>query len=153
MQTPVRTNDLLNALHHITLPSSGPELAKGFPGMLLRRNAAAEQRLMDPDDGVPSQETASAEGAASGPRIEGDTASRAEAGFLAGDDYYVAKEQLITDEQILLRILGFELNVASPHKYILNLCRLLRCSRPLIQLAICLVRTPIQLTISLMSRS
>ena len=141
LQTPVRTNDLLNALHYILQPSSGPELAHAFHGMLLRRTTPAEQSLVEQhDNGVPRQDLESAEGPTPVPHAKDNAATRAETGFLAGDDYYAAKEQLITDEQILLRILCFDLNVESPHKYLLNLCRLLQCSQALNQLAVCLVR-------------
>ena len=134
----MRTNDLLNALHYILQSSNGRELCKAFPGLLLSRKGTAEQQR--------DEDTASADAAnptavlASSPETGGNAANKAEMGFLAGDDYYMAKEQLITDEQILLRILCFQMNVDSPQKYLLNLCRLLQCSQPLIQLAVCLVR-------------
>ncbi len=136
----MRTNDLLNALHYILQSSNGPELSEAFPGLLLNRKITAEQQR---DEDTASANAANpTEAASNSPETGEDAASRAELGFLAGDDYYMAKEQLITDEQILLRILCFQMNVDSPQKYLLNLCRLLQCSQPLIQLAVCLVRTP-----------
>ncbi|CAL5224658.1 g7377 [Coccomyxa viridis] len=136
-ETPVRTNDLLNALHYILQPRNGPELCEAFPGLLLSMRVTAEQQR----DGDPAPIDAAhpTEAPANFPETDEKSASRAEMGFLAGDDYYMAKEQLITDEQILLRILCFQMNVESPQKYLLNVCRLLQCSQPLIQLAVCLV--------------
>ena len=133
----MRTNDLLNALHYILQPSNGPELSKAFPGLLLSSGVTAEQQR---DEVTMVDAATSVEAAAPIPGTAENAPSRAEMGFLAGDDYYVAKEQLITDEQILLRILCFEMNVDSPQKYLLNLCRLLQCSQPVIRLAVCLVR-------------
>lgn len=135
----MRTNDLLNALHYILQPSNGLELSKAFPGLLLSRGAPAEQQH-DEDTAIAAAQ--SVEASAPLPGTAENAASVAEIGFLAGDDYYTAKERLITDEQILLRILCFEMDVDSPQKYLLNLCRLLQCSQPLIQLAVCLVRAP-----------
>ncbi len=148
MQTPVRTNDLLNALHYILHSSKSPELAKAFPGLLLSQNGTAEQSSVTEDergDAVPLHNPDSVETAADTPHAEDNSNSRAEMGLLAGDDYYRAKEQLITDEQILLRILCFEMNVEHPHKYLLNICRLLQCGQPLIHLAVCLVKDPMML--------
>ena len=145
MQTPVRTNDLLNALHYILQSSKSPEVAKAFPGLLLSQNGTAEQSPVREDergDAVPLHNPDSAETAAAAPHAEDNPNSRAEI-FLAGDDYYRAKAQLITDEQILLRVLCFEMNVEHPHKYLLNICRLLQCGQPLIQLAVCLVKDPL----------
>jgi hypothetical protein len=58
---------------------------------------------------------------------------------LAGEQYYAAKDQLIMDEQLLLRILRFQIHVEHPHKFLLNMCHVLRCSQPLASLALCLV--------------
>ena len=134
----MRTNDLLNALHYILQPRNGPELCEAFPGLLLNMRVTAEQQR----DGDPAPIDAAhpTEAPANFPETDEKSSSRAEMGFLAGDDYYMAKEQLITGEQILLRILCFQMNVESPQKYLLNVCRLLQCSQPLIQLAVCLVR-------------
>ena len=139
MQTPVRTNDLLNALQYILHPCNSRELAQAFPGLLLHQQSAVfDNSTSQPDEhGEPAQLHSPKEYAS---QAEGSSGSRLQKGLLAGDDYYAAKEQLITDEQILLRILCFEITVEHPHKYLLNLCSVLHCKKPLIQLALCLVR-------------
>ena len=137
LQTPVRTNDLLNALHYILQPSNGPVLADAFPGRLLSREVTAEQLPHRQQDTM--QDSDPAERAAPTTDAENNSGRQADVDLLAGDGYYTAKEQLITDEQILLRVLCFAMSVESPHKYILNLCHLLQCSQPLIQLAVCMV--------------
>lgn len=139
VQTPVRTNDLLNALQYILQPCNSRELAQAFPGLLLHRQSAAIDHSASQRDehGEPAQMHSPKESAS---QAEGSSGSRLQKGLLAGDDYYAAKEQLITDEQILLRILCFEITVEHPHKYLLNLCSVLQCEKPLIQLALCLVR-------------
>ena len=138
VQTPVRTNDLLNALQYILDPGNKPELTKAFPGLLL-----SQQRTADPKADKQHEQEFAILLAASSPAADAADASVSnlpQPGLLAGDDYYRAKEQLITDEQILLRILRFEINVEHPHKYLLNICRTLQCGQPLTQLALCLVR-------------
>jgi hypothetical protein len=45
--------------------------------------------------------------------------------IVVGDDYYAAKEQLFVTEQVVLRIMRFQLEVEQPHKYLFNFCRLL----------------------------
>ena len=137
-QTPVRTNDLLNALQYILDPSNRPELTKAFPGLLL-----SQQHTADPRTDKQHEQESAVHLSASSPAANAadDSASNLpQLGLLAGDDYYRAKEQLITDEQILLRMLRFEINVEHPHKYLLNICRTLQCGQPLTQLALCLVR-------------
>ena len=138
MQTPVRTNDLLNALQYVLDPGNRPDLIKAFPGLLLSQQHAADPKA----DKQHEQEPAVLSAASSPAASAGDesASSLPQLGLLAGDDYYRAKEQLITDEQILLRILRFEINVEHPHKYLLNICRTLQCGQPLTQLALCLVR-------------
>lgn len=143
-QTPVRTNDLLNALQYVLQPGNSRELAEAFPGLLLSQQTTADQSASNQpqhDTAVPSEQPTSATARAdnNASRSRAGTAIP-EMGLLAGDDYYRAKEQLITDEQILLRILCFQMNIEHPHKYLLNICRLLQCGQPVTQLALCLVR-------------
>ncbi len=125
MQSPVRTNDLLNAVRYVTSPRDSSALAAAFPS------------LLDSDTPVSGTmaEAHQPEGSANG-SIE----QVPRPGFLAGDEYYAAKDQLIIDEQILLRVLRFEISIQHAHKYLLNMCHVLRCSQPLAQMALCLVR-------------
>ncbi len=125
LQSPVRTNDLLNAVRFVTSPQDSTALAGAFPGLSVSDTSASGT------GSEPHQPAGDANGSASNaPR----------AGFLAGDDYYAAKDQLIMDEQLLLRVLRFEIAVQHAHKYLLNMCHVLRCSQPLAQMATCLVR-------------
>ena len=138
VQTPVRTNDLLNALQHILDPGNRPDLTKAFPGFVLSQQHAADP-ITDRQHEQESPVGLAASSPAASPADE-SASSLLQPGLLAGDDYYRAKEQLITDEQIVLRILRFEINVEHPHKYLLNICRSLQSGQPLTQLALCLVR-------------
>ena len=148
MQTPVRTNDLLNALQYVLDPGNRPELTKAFPGVLLSQLCTADSKTdkqhQQESDAILLAASSSATSAA-----DESASSLPQPGLLAGDDYYRAKEQLITDEQILLRLLRFEINVEHPHKYLLNICRTLQCGQPLTQLALCLVRPLHILSVSL----
>lgn len=120
MQSPVRTNDLLNTVQYVTRSQDSSAFLRAFPGLVI--------------SGSPSisavQDESRDEGTVHAPR----------SGFLAGDQYYTAKDQLIMDEQILLRVLRFEIGVEHAHKYLLNMCQILQSNEPLAQLATCLVR-------------
>ena len=129
-QTPLRTNDLVNAVEYISRPNDTTRLYQAFPELLprhARQDATGGRQSEQPQ----SHASASAEPA-------GEAAP--EGGFLAGEAYYAVKEQLISDEQVLLRTLRFQLALEHPHKHLLSMCRLLSCSQPLTQLATCLVR-------------
>lgn len=60
---------------------------------------------------------------------------QSDCGVLVADLYYRAKEQLLKHEQTLLRALGFQISVLHPHKYLLNYCNTMKCSRALAQLS------------------
>lgn len=125
MQSPVRTNDLLNAVRYVTSPQDTSALAAAFPGLLVSEASTSGT----------TAETCQPDRSANGSAEQAPSS-----GFLAGDEYYAAKDQLIMDEQILLRVLRFEISVQHAHKYLLNMCQLLRCSQPVAQMALCLVR-------------
>ena len=125
MQSPVRTNDLLNAVRYVTNPQESSALGAAFP-VLLDPDASMSGTMAE----TPQLDRSANDSAEQAPR----------SGFLAGDEYYAAKDQLIMDEQILLRVLRFEISVQHAHKYLLNFCHVLRCSQPLAQMALCLVR-------------
>lgn len=132
MQTPLRTNDLLNAVVYIFRPDDATRLHQAFPELL---PSHAQQVAPDAEQATQGLSYASASAEPTGEAAP-------EGGFLAGQAYYAMKEQLISDEQVLLRVLRFQLALEHPHKHLLNMCRLLCCSRPLTQLATCLVRAP-----------
>ncbi|CAL8464590.1 g4125 [Coccomyxa elongata] len=123
-ESPVRTNDLLNAVRYVTSPRDSSALAVAFPSLLVSDASASGT----------TAETHQPDGIANG-----SLEQVPRPGFLAGDEYYAAKDQLIMDEQILLRVLRFEISVQHAHKYLLNMCHVLRCSQPLAQMALCLV--------------
>ena len=127
MQTPLRTNDLLNATKYVSTPDDNAALQRAFPGLLAASQPTSAQAVGA--SGMPAD-------------VDTDTAAAPEGGFLAGDAYYSAKDQLIMDEQVLLRVLRFSISIEHPHKYLLNMCRLLGCSQPLAHLATCLVSVP-----------
>ena len=127
MQTPLRTNDLLNAIKYVFTPDDSSSLQRSFPGLLAP---------MQPSPGQ-------ADGASAD--TEAESAAAPEGGYLAGDAYYAAKDRLIMDEQVLLRVLRFSISIEHPHKYLLNMCRLLGCSQPLAHLATCLVGAQVDL--------
>jgi hypothetical protein len=130
VQSPVRTNDLLNAVRYVTSPQDSTALAQAFPGL----------QIIDTSASSTATESSQPAGDANAADANGLAASGPRAGFLAGDEYYAAKDQLIIDEQLLLRLLRFEVGVQHAHKYLLNMCHVLGCSQPLAQMATCLVR-------------
>jgi hypothetical protein len=48
---------------------------------------------------------------------------------LVADDYYRAKQALITAEQVLLRVLHFQVDIQVPHKPLLHYCSTLRLTQ------------------------
>lgn len=121
MQSPVRTNDLLNAGRYLAHATDRQLIEAAFPGL------QSKQPLSDAVHAQLSIDVAT------------DTQSFSNATFLAGNEYYAAKDQLIMDEQTLLRVVGFDIHVIHPHRFLLNMCHVLRCSQQLTQLALCLV--------------
>lgn len=59
--------------------------------------------------------------------------------FLVGDSYYAAKAQLIADEQLLLRLLHFNIYVEQPHKYAYCLAKVWQSSNKVLRLATCIL--------------
>jgi hypothetical protein len=141
----LRTNDLLNAVEYLARPDDSRELQRAFPHLLRAPQADDAPPAAGQQPGLPAHAAGPAtEAAAAGPATAAAAAVAAapSGGFLAGEAYYSAKEQLIWDEQVLLRVLRFQLCVEHPHRVLLNLCRALRCSAPLARLATCLVCAP-----------
>ena len=67
-------------------------------------------------------------------------------GALAGAAYYEAKQQLVHNEQLVLRSIHFNISVEQPHRWLLNFCRGLRCPAQLTQLALCLLNDAVCVT-------
>lgn len=65
---------------------------------------------------------------------------------LVGEQYYARKQQLIMDEQSLLRAIDFNIVVQHPHKYLLNFAQTIQASRDVTQLAVCLLNDSLSLT-------
>lgn len=129
----MRTNDLLNTVQYVTNTQDSSAILRAFPGFLIPGSPSIRAALDESRD----------KGTRHAPR----------SGFLAGDHYYAAKDQLIMDEQILLRVLHFEIGVEHAHKYLLNMCQVLQSNEALAQLATCLVRISLNLQNSECSRS
>jgi len=66
-----------------------------------------------------------------------------EFGAIVGQEYYALKETLITDEQILLRTINFEIVVEHPHKYLFNFGKLINAKFSLIQMAVSILNDSI----------
>jgi hypothetical protein len=66
--------------------------------------------------------------------------------IVVGDEYYAAKEQLFVTEQVVLRVMRFQLEVEQPHKYLLNLCRLLDVQQQLAAAAVAVLNDAIAYT-------
>ena len=62
---------------------------------------------------------------------------------IVGQPYYALKQTLITDEQVLLRTISFEIVVEHPHKYLLNFGKLMDAKHSLIQMAISILNDSI----------
>lgn len=65
---------------------------------------------------------------------------------LVGEQYYSRKQQLILDEQSLLRAIDFNIVVQHPHKYLLNFAKTVQASCNVVQLAICLLNDSLVFT-------
>eukprot|EP00884_Botryococcus_braunii_P008655 jgi/Botrbrau1/17791/Bobra.0127s0042.2 len=60
-------------------------------------------------------------------------------GILVDKEYYAAKDVLIMDEQVLLRVTNFDLCFQHPHKYLFNYARTLGSSGAMVRIALGLV--------------
>ena len=116
MQAPVRTNDLLNAVRHVDMCSEAGSLAG-------QASPPIELSMI------------------SIIRKEGTTAS-----VLVGEEYYAAKQTLISQEQVLLRLMHFNLVVDHPQRYLLNYAHTLQCRPEMLQLAMCLLNDSLRTT-------
>lgn len=65
---------------------------------------------------------------------------------IVGQEYYALKETLITDEQLLLRTINFDIVVEHPHKYLFNFGKLINAKFKLIQMAVSILNDSIVLT-------
>lgn len=76
--------------------------------------------------------------------VSGSPVSKSPAfGAIVGQEYYALKESLITDEQILLRTINFEIVVEHPHKYLFNFGKLINAKCSLIQIAVSILNDSI----------
>jgi len=66
--------------------------------------------------------------------------------IVVGDEYYAAKEQLFVAEQVVLRLMRFELGVEQPHKHLFNFCRLLGLQQEQSAAAVCVLNDGIAYT-------
>lgn len=66
--------------------------------------------------------------------------------IVVGDNYYAAKEQLFVAEQVVLRLMRFELGVEQPHKHLFNFCRLLGLQQEQSAAAVCVLNDGIAYT-------
>ena len=72
---------------------------------------------------------------------------RVKAPVLVGDDYYAAKQTLITQEAELLRLMRFDILTEHPHKFLFNYAHTLQCQPCVLQLALCLVNDSLRFTL------
>lgn len=72
--------------------------------------------------------------------------SKAAQTLLVGDAYYAAKDQLIQQEQVLLRWLSFDLCIDHPYRYILNCANAAGCSNTVVATALSLLNESLVLT-------
>lgn len=113
LQASLRTNDLVNAVGYL---NSQPANAWG---------QGAIGALCKPGSTGTSDDQQAAE------------ASAGQFEMLVGEAYYTAKAQLITDEQVLLRVMQFDIGVEQPHKYLLCFSKTLRAPQEVVRLATC----------------
>lgn len=62
---------------------------------------------------------------------------------VVGSVYRATKNQLLTDEQVLLRLTQFEMVAPQPHKYLLAYAAAANCSRQAARMATCLLNDAI----------
>jgi hypothetical protein len=65
---------------------------------------------------------------------------------VVGDQYYAAKDRLFAAEQVVLRLMSFQLGVDQPHKHLLNFCKLLGASRTATAAAVCILNDTLAYT-------
>ncbi len=114
----MRTNDLVNAVRMFYCPA--------FSGSLLRvfqQHTVAE--IMQPPSDHQRPPTAASRAAANG--------------LLVGDSYYERKQELIHDEQVLLRAMHFQIATEHPYKYLYCFVRTLNLELLAVRAATCLV--------------
>jgi hypothetical protein len=116
LQASLRTNDLLNAVRY--LQHQQPALLEGV-------NRGGEPGI------EPGVTVGDGGGAQAG--------QTAECPMLVGDAYYDAKARLINDEQVLLRVLCFDIGVEQPHKYLYCFAKTLLAPGIVVRLATCIV--------------
>ncbi|KAF8060072.1 hypothetical protein HT031_005011 [Scenedesmus sp. PABB004] len=110
-----------------------PQLQPGHQQQ--QQETAAQQQQQQavtpgPPSGEPPQPGEQRDGGGGGGGCGDGVAADAADGVVAvGDVYYAAKDRLFTAEQVLLRLMGFQLVVPQPHKHLFNFCRLLGASR------------------------
>lgn len=58
---------------------------------------------------------------------------------LVGDSYYKAKEHLISAEQVLMRVIRFQVTADHPHKHVMRICSELNTTSGMLRSSICLL--------------
>ncbi|GAB4815395.1 hypothetical protein N2152v2_002441 [Parachlorella kessleri] len=121
-ESALRTNDLLNAVRHLH-EAALKQPGGSQPGRMWE--AAADAEGIAPPEG--------------GAGMGSQSSLGEQCPVLVGDAYYVAKAQLIHDEQVLLRMLRFDIGVEQPHKYLYCFAETLKAPGVIVRLATCLV--------------
>lgn len=126
-EAPLRTNDLVNVAHYLLASPDAP-LSLWQAG---ERGAGHDGAQMAAEENGQEQQGSQQHQPAQQPLSKAD--------MLAGDDYYQAKDTLIEDEQMLLRVLRFNIDVQQPHKWLFSLCRAVDASVAVVRVATCVL--------------
>ena len=113
-----------------TNPSRSPRHGLSHPTQQQQQHGSAGPPPKAPASPI-SQVVAAAHGSPSPADLQ--------AAVLVGDAYYAAKSRLLSAEQVVLRLLNFQLLTPRPHAYLLNLARLLGASQAAVAAAMCLL--------------
>eukprot|EP00887_Chlorella_sp_A99_P006180 scaffold3.g6180.t1 len=112
-EAPLRTNDLVNAVFYLLASPDAPAPPDPVAGAAEPPLPPAEQQRLQP---------------------------LTKADMLVGEAYTRQKDLLIQqDEQTLLRVLQFRIDVEQPHKYLFCFCRVIGATRAEVGVATCLL--------------
>lgn len=147
LQVVVSTSALLNTLHYLRHNAGSSLVCDAFPSLAPPLPQRAREAQIDPslpsisahpppsgasnDDRCAAHEAGTGAGASSATAATAATAGAAagsSGGALVGAAYYAAKAALLHGEQVLLRLLRFNVAVEHPFRHLFAFCRLLGAS-------------------------
>jgi hypothetical protein len=116
----VSTNQLINTARLLADASQHAQLRALAPWPFKH-----QQQQLSGQPGTNQQQRQQQQQQQQQPKSAAAAAAAHASALVVGDAYYAAKQRLFHAEQVVLRLMRFELGSAQPHKHLLNLCRTL----------------------------